>query len=147
MAFRTPCERFWREHWTNIHRMMELADRHPEVQFVVKHKESKKLDASQFDQNGRAQRFHQSNFDLQLGLAATGAAMYVGVTVNGITSKDTEHHQGGLIALWWSAPNNPSIVSVAEAIFFDITELSQKIPSGALGDLMLSPPAASASGG
>ena len=80
--------------------------------------------------------------------------MYVGVTVNGISSKDTERHQGGLIALWWSAPNNASIVSVAEAIFFDICELVHKIPdcaTSALGRVMIeslrSTPAASASGG
>ena len=103
-ASRTPCERFWREHCTNIHRIMELAERHPEVEFVAKDKESKKLRSSEFDQNGRAKRFHRSNFDLQLGLAATGAAMYVGVTVNGITGRNTERHPGGLIAFWWCAP-------------------------------------------
>ena len=146
--FITPCQKFWREHWTNIQRIKALAERHPEVGTVENHKELQKArDKSEFDENGRAIRNHQSPFDLLLTLAATGAAMYVGVTVNEISGNDTEHHQGGLIALWWQARNNPSTVSVAEAIFFDITELSQKIPSGALGDLMLSPPAASASGG
>ena len=102
--FITPCQKFWREHWTNIQRIKALAERHPEVEFVAKDKESKKLRSSEFDQNGRAKRFHRSNFDLQLGLAATGAAMYVGVTVNGITGRNTERHPGGLIAFWWCAP-------------------------------------------
>ena len=73
--------------------------------------------------------------------------MYVGVTAHKVSSKDTEEHRGGLIALWWSAPNAPHISAVAEAVFFDICELAEKIPDCALGRVMSSTPAASASGG
>ena len=76
--------------------------------------------------------------------------MYVGVTANKVKKEDTEEHRG-LIALWWRAPVAPNISAVAEAVFFDICELDQKIPDCALGramsDSWRSTPAASASGG
>ena len=80
--------------------------------------------------------------------------MYVGVTANKVSNKDTEEHRGELIAFWWSAPDAPHISAVAEAVFFDICELAEKIPDCALGrvmsaslDRLRSTPAASASGG
>ena len=88
--FITPCQKFWREHWTNIHRIKALAERHPEVGTVENHKELQKArDKSEFDENGRAIRNHQSPFDLLLTLAATGAAMYVGVTANKVQTLPT----------------------------------------------------------
>lgn len=56
-----------------------------------------------------------------------------------------------MIALWWSGPAAPNISAVAEAVFFDICELGEKIPNCAFGRAMsaslTSTPAASASGG
>ena len=136
------------EHWTNIHRMRFLAQQHPQIETVRAHKSNKGTDPSSFDVYGRAVEYHQSPFDLHIILAASGAEMYVGVTVNKIKKQNTPEHRGGLIALWWSGPAAPSKISaVAEAVFFDICELGEKIPNCALGRAMLSRPAASASGG
>ena len=87
-------------------------------------------------------------FELAIGLAASGAAMYVGVTTNEVSAKDIAAHRGGLIALWWRGPVAPKDSAVAEAVFFDICELASLIPDCALGRVMeKSTPAASASGG
>ena len=149
-ACRPPLQK-WHEHWTNIHRIRFLAERHPQIEWVKKHKESKAFDPSDFDSNGRAEKYHQSPFDLAIGLAASGAEMHVGVTTNKVSKEDSAEHRGGLIALWWRGPNAPRLHAVAEAVFFDICELVHKIPDCALGRVMnaslTSTPAASASGG
>ena len=53
--------------------------------------------------------------------------------------------------MWWKGPAAPNLSAVAEAVFFDICELVQKIPNCAVGRAMnaslTSTPAASASGG
>ena len=68
------------EHWTNIHRIRSLAEKHPQIQVVREHNKHKSLDPSRFDPYGRAESYHQSPFDLAIGLAASGAEMYVGVS-------------------------------------------------------------------
>ena len=91
------------EHWTNIHRMKFLAERHPLIERVWTRNESKSFDPSRFNSNGRAEAYHQAPFDLGIVLAASGAEMWVGVTANKVKKEDTEEHRGGLIALWWRA--------------------------------------------
>ena len=72
------------EHFHNIDRIAELAMSHPEVAEVQKHNlHNQQYVLSWFDETGRATRYHQSPWDLKLRLAATGATMYVGYTVNG----------------------------------------------------------------
>ena len=67
--------------------MRFLAERHPQIEKVWKHKESKSFDPSTFDSYGRAEAYHQAPFDLAIGLAASGAEMYVGVTTNKVNKK------------------------------------------------------------
>ena len=140
-AYKPPLQG-WHEHWTNIHGMWYLVEKHPQIETVRQHKKTKALDPKRFDSYGREAKFHQAPFDLAIGLAASGAEIY---------KEDTEKHRGGLIALWWSGPAAPNISAVAEAVFFDICELGEKIPNCAFGRAMsaslTSTPAASASGG
>ena len=70
------------EHFHSIDRIAELAMSHPEVAEVQKHNLHNQQ-YERFDETGRATRYHQSPWDLKLRLAATGATMYVGYTVNG----------------------------------------------------------------
>ena len=84
-----PARQEWHEHWTNIHRMKFLAERHPQIERVWKHKESKSFDPSCFDSNGRAEAYHQAPFDQGIGLAASGAEMWVGVTANKVQTLPT----------------------------------------------------------
>ena len=94
-AYYKPPLQGWHEHWTNIHRICYLAEKHPQIQTVRKHKQNKALDPTRFDSYGRAVEFHQAPFDLAIGLAASGAEMFVGVTTNNIKKEDTEQHRGG----------------------------------------------------
>ena len=50
------------EHWTNIHRIMFLAQQHPLIDSVQKHKHDKAYDPLHFDRFGRATSFHQAPF-------------------------------------------------------------------------------------
>ena len=88
------------EHYTNIHRVAHLAQAHPLVQAVRKHKPEKELDDSRFDLDGRCWKYHQSPWDLHVTLAASGAEMLVGLT----TSEAAVH----LLSLWWSPTGNPT---------------------------------------
>ena len=63
------------EHWTNIHRIRYLAEKHPQIETVREHKQNKARDPKHFDSYGRAAKFHQAPFDLAIGLAASGAEM------------------------------------------------------------------------
>ena len=65
----------WHEHWTNIHRIRYLAEKHPQIETVREHKQNKARDPKHFDSYGRAAKFHQAPFDLAIGLAASGAEM------------------------------------------------------------------------
>ena len=84
-ARKPPLQEFWLEHWTSIYRMMFLAEKHPQIEKVRKHQVRKARDPSTFDSNGRAETFHQAPFELAIGLAASGEAMYVGVTTNEVS--------------------------------------------------------------
>ena len=62
------------EHFTNIDRIQFLAGRHPAVQSVGIQKD-KSRDRAEFNDIGRATKYHQSRHDLELVLAASGAPM------------------------------------------------------------------------
>ena len=79
------------EHYTNIHRIENLARSHPLVEQVNLHRANKP--PSQFDTLGRATTFHQSPYDLKLPLAATGATMHMGFTVYMVMDD--------LACIWW----------------------------------------------
>ena len=70
------------QHYTNVHRIMHLAQQHPLVDEVSFHNINKEVDRSTHNPQGRCIKGHQSPHDLHL-ITATGAQMYVGVTVNG----------------------------------------------------------------
>ena len=89
----------------------------------TKHKVQKELDESIFDDVGRAVHGHQSMFDLKICLAATGAVMQVGCTVNSTVANS--------ISLWW-APQKPWTEADQLkmcAIFHDITEMAHLTPA------------------
>ena len=106
------------EHYTNIHRIQYLATVHPAVRAVTLHKIEKANGPSTFNQHMRATKFHQHPYDLKLTLAASGAEIIVGCSVNG-----AKHD---LLSLWWTPSiamrNKPDLVKLGEAIFFDIIE-------------------------
>ena len=70
------------QHYTNVHRVFYLAMEHPLVDEVSAHKATKEEYHSFYNEQGRCTKGHQSPHDLHL-ITATGAQMYVGVTVNG----------------------------------------------------------------
>ena len=72
-AYKPPLQG-WHEHWTNIHRIWYLVEKHPQIETVRQHKKTKALDPKRFDSYGRAAKFHQAPFDLAIGLAASGAS-------------------------------------------------------------------------
>ena len=110
----------WRDqevmHYTNIHRVQHLAEKHPLVAMVGQHKMEKALDPAEFNNIGRCKKFHQSPWDLKVTLAASGAEMVVGVSVNGAASE--------LLSTWWRPIGqfDEKALHFMEAIFFDIVE-------------------------
>ena len=122
------------EPYTNIHRVEALAWGHPLVCAVAGHKTSKALDDNLKDDLGRATGGHQSPWDLKLALAASGAHMYVGVSVHGVARK-AEHcpWAHGLLSCHWSlcgAATTPHDLDVAKVVFQDIFELKHDWPPG-----------------
>ena len=110
-----------RQHYTNIERMERLASTHPLVSSVTPWKPMKALDPSTFDEIGRCTAFHQSKYDLSLILAASGAEMRCGCTVNG-TAKS-------LVNLWWmpvGKRHTTTSLQHCEAIFYDIVEAEHR---------------------
>ena len=105
------------EHYTNIHRMEHLARSPPLVGSVVAHNVWKQWDERVVDGKGRALENHQSPHDLRITLAASGASMLAGCTVNKVAQE--------LLSLWWSS-GSPYLSDDArdemQAVFFDITE-------------------------
>jgi hypothetical protein len=109
------------EHFHSIDRIAELAMSHPEVAEVQKH--NLQFDLSEFDETGRATRYHQSPWDLKLRLAATGATMYVGYTVNGA--------RAGMANIWMrpgSGLQKKADREMARIVFYDIAEAEHKEP-------------------
>ena len=81
-------------HYTSIERCMYNALKHPLVEHTEDHKSRKANDKSQFDRKtDRVLKGHQSEFDLELILAASGATMYVGLTAYNVDKS--------LLARWW----------------------------------------------
>jgi hypothetical protein len=108
-------------HFHNIERMARLADSHPWITKVEKHNSYKQYDPSEFDETGRATKFHQSPWDLKFRLEFTGASMYVGYTVNGA--------RAGMANIWWhcgSGLQNHVDREMARIVFYDIAEAEHK---------------------
>ena len=108
-------------HYTCIERCMYNAMMHPLVYHARIH--PKANDKSKFDWNtGRVLKGHQSDFDLELILAASGATMYVGLTAHNVDKS--------LLALWWKPGKRMDRVQLelAECIFYDIVEADHIIP-------------------
>ena len=100
-VFHCENNRCLHEHWTNIQRVEFIARRHPLISSVEKHKADKALHPTDFNKRGRTCSGHQSPYDLQIVLAASGARMGVGITGNGVAKIHTPEQPGGLLALWW----------------------------------------------
>ena len=87
------------EHVTNIDRMRALLAKHPQVAGVETTKDYKANDPQTLEANGSGRckgkdgAGHQSPFDLHAYLAASGAKMELGCTVNVVKARS--------IALWW----------------------------------------------
>ena len=73
-------------HYTSIRHIEFLATQHPLVQSLQPHKLEKSLGVSIKNEFGRAKKGggHQSPYDIQLTLEASGAQMIVGVSVHGV---------------------------------------------------------------
>ena len=110
------------EHYTNIARIAFLAGERPLVSSSDVHKPGKALDNSLFNANGRAVKFHQSPHDLKLTLAASGATIIVGVTVNCIAEI--------LISVWYipGSQTTGNAAQFMEAVFLDIAEAAHWKP-------------------
>ena len=106
-------------HYSDIHRVSQLALSHPLVGSVMLHNiKNKNIDDSEFDEKGRATQCHQSPWDLNVTLAASGVRMHVGCTVNRVADD--------LLAFWWKPVDDgwtEKLKSIGEAVFFDITEI------------------------
>ena len=109
-----------KEHYTNIYRVGFLARQHPLVDSVGFHK----LKGHKFalDATGGAIRFHQSPWDLLLTLAASGAKMFVGVSVHKTHSD--------LLSLWRRplTEMNEEQATYALDVFLDIMEAMHYVP-------------------
>ena len=110
-------------HYTSIWRILYLAANHPfvdEAQPVNKVPAPHNVDR----ETGRATKGHQSEFNISITLAASGAKMTVGLTANA-TNKS-------LLALWWSPGRgcftDHNQLAIAESIFYDIAEAQHKVP-------------------
>ena len=110
------------EHYSNIHRIQHLASGHPLVAQVVPHRVHRDP-PSAFNSIGRCVAFHPSPWDLKLTLAASGATMYVGFTVNAV--------RDDLACMWWRPGSGLQDVTEyfkARAVFFDIAEAEHQQP-------------------
>ena len=107
------------QHYTNIHRMECLARSHPLVLKVEEHKPEKARDKPVLDKFGRAFKWHQSPHDL------FSVGIIVGCSVNGARQ--------GLLSLWWGPANGCQLTreqeSLAQAVFFDLVEAANGVPS------------------
>ena len=75
-------------------------------------------------ENGRVTKGHQSDFNISITLAASGAKMTVGLTAHN-TNKE-------LLCLWWrpekGCVTDHNQFAIAESIFYDIAEAQHKVP-------------------
>ena len=109
------------EHYSSIRRIRSLAEKHPMVLSVEPHNIQKAADPSTFDVNGRATKYHQSPYNLQIVLkggpsAPSGMTFHMGLTVN-----DTNRN---LMSLWWTPGKEATQAWIDDArqVFHDITE-------------------------
>ena len=86
-------------HFTNIRRVEMLARSHPLVHVVEYHKADYKAEFNtQKNALGRAMQGHQSEHDLRLTMAASGAQLSVGVSANKV--------HNDMLSLWWTPGKN-----------------------------------------
>ena len=93
------------------------------VDVVIRHKITEMLEAPILNADGRATSNHQSLYDLQLQLAASGAQMLLGCSVHGCAQ--------GLMSMWWCPTGHNVTVQqeeLCEAIFYDIVEARHMKP-------------------
>ena len=101
------------ERFTNIHEIQHLANKHPAIGNVELHCANKQDDPKMFNEKGRALKYHQSPWNLRVTLAAFGASMLVGLTVND-TNKD-------LISIWYCPCKGSSkVLHLMHIVFCDI---------------------------
>ena len=112
------------EHYTNIHRVRRLAEKHPLVLDVKPCNLLKGLDEVVTNKFGRATKFHQSPMDLSLTLGHR-VEIHVGVTVNKVKCD--------LLSLWWAPAAKQQLTqeqeSLARTVFFDLAEADHAVPS------------------
>ena len=106
------------QHTTSMHRLLALARTHPIVQTVIPiHLRNLRLDR-EVDDEGRATKGHQSEFDLSLSLAGSGCVFIVGL------SRRNVHPD--LFALHWRPKGSGWTMNArmaARMLFFDLVEL------------------------
>ena len=121
------------ENFTSIDRNQFLAGRHPSVQSVGIQKDNA-TDPAELNEIGRARKYHQSRHDLELVIAASGAPMRVGVTVNAVSADCMAGLVWGLLSLWWAPAKGGTFTEkmhlLAQSIFFDNTETMHLMPEG-----------------
>ena len=106
------------EQHSNLSRVEVLLMSHPEVESVRRIKTEKAQDPSEFDDNGRAKRFHQEDFDLEILLADSGASFTCGITTNEVAQP--------YLAFWWKQGHgmrDSAQRKRARAVMFDSWEV------------------------
>ena len=105
-----------RMHYTCIERIKALAHIHPLVVRVERHTERSKGTVTP-ESEGRVIDGHQSNFNLNIVIAAaSGAYFKIGLTAH--------HVRRDLLSIWWSPGSGMDSLhrQLAECIFYDVTE-------------------------
>ena len=111
-------------HSTSVFRMQHLAETHPLVTSIAqsKHSEQKLKEITTYNEFGRATKYHQSPYDLELEIAAPGAkpVMEMAYTVNNVSSE--------LGCAWWHWPGGahmlPEHAELCDAVFYDLCGLT-----------------------
>ena len=119
-----------KEHYTNVWRILCLAESHPMIEHVEKQNLGKMAsEAAIYDAEGRSQKAHQSPFDAKCTLASSGAQFRVGYTVNAMTP--------ALAGVWYSAMGKHSATKggMIESVFGDLTEGVHLEPDALKGKL------------
>ena len=110
-----------RMHYTCIERIQALARMHPLVERVERHTEKSKGTVTP-ESEGRVIDGHQSNFNLNIVIAAaSGAYFKIGLTAH--------HVRRDLLSIWWSPGSGMSKLhlQIAKCIFYDLAEAEHMI--------------------
>ncbi|CAK0838141.1 unnamed protein product, partial [Prorocentrum cordatum] len=114
----------------NVHGIWASAPARPMVIASQKYKADKERDPAEFDQFGRAVKYHQSIFDLILSASAR-VEMLIGCSVND-AAKRVSGRTSGLLGLWWRPAPRKKLSrgqgDVARSVFFDLVEAAHRVP-------------------